>query len=121
MSEASPACALERTSPNGATTTTPKQHRTGGSRHGEQLCRRLATVEKIRNCRDELCGSERLFQHDAVWYAFRGPIRRCGSAHVDDGKIRFDLSGVLGDFPAVHFAFQIDVGRECSIFAFVVP
>jgi Domain of unknown function (DUF4118)/HWE histidine kinase len=33
-------------------------------------------------------------------------------AHINNGKFRFDLSGVLGNLPTVHLAFQIDVGHS---------
>ena len=41
------------------------------------------------------------------------------AAHVDDGKVRVDFSGVSGDIPAVYIALpKIDVADKRSIFSF---
>ncbi len=44
----------------------------------------------------------------------RGPFVGAAAGHVYDGKIRIDLSGVLGNFPSVHPAPQFDVGPAIS-------
>jgi len=60
-----------------------------------QLGRWRAGVEKVGDGGHKLGGRERLGQHDAVGNAFGGPISGAGAAHVDDGKLRVDLPGLL--------------------------
>ena len=64
----------------------------------------MMSVEKLRNGSKKLRGRERLCQHDAVGDALGSPIFGVCAAHVDDRKFRVDLSGLLGDFPAVDLA-----------------
>src|SRR5712672_1767526 len=49
-------------------------------------------------------------------YTFGRPIFSVCAAHVYDGKRWVDLSGLLGDFPAVDLAPQTDVGYERAVF-----
>ena len=61
---------------------------------------------------------ERLRQHDAIWDALGCPIVGVFAAHVDDGEIGVDLSGVSGDIPAVDPASpEINIGHQRSIFS----
>ncbi len=83
--------------------------------HVLALRRRHAGVQKLGQGGDELGWRERLGQKNAVGNATRCPFASAGPGHIDDGKFRVDLSGVLGDFPAVHPAAEMDVGYNCPV------
>jgi hypothetical protein len=61
-------------------------------------------------------GANGLVQHDAVGHAFGGPIVGAGTTHVNDGKLRIDFSRLLGNFPTIHPAFEVNVGHERAVF-----
>ena len=50
----------------------------------------------------------------------RRPVVTARTGHVDDGKFWIDLSGSLGDFPAVYSAAQIDISHKRPVLA-VIP
>ena len=78
-------------------------------------------IEKLRHGCKKLRWRERLGQHDAVGNAFGCPIVGVFSAHVNNGKVRIDFSGVSGDIPAVDLSrTQIDVRDKRSVSAFSV-
>ena len=79
---------------------------------------RWCAIDKLGHRSDKLRWCEGLCQHDAVRDAFGRPIVSVLAAHVDDGKVRVDFSGVSGDIPAVDVALpKIDVGDKRSIFS----
>ena len=78
-----------------------------------------AAIEKLGNGGDELRWRERLGQKDAVGNAVRTILVGVGAGHINDGKSRVDLSGLLCDFPAAHVAAQIDVGHKRAVFPLV--
>jgi hypothetical protein len=82
---------------------------------------RRAGVKKLGNGNDKLRWRERLRQHDTVRDALGRPIVSVFAAHVNDGEVSVDFSGVSGDIPAVHLASpKIDVGDERSASGFLL-
>ena len=76
-----------------------------------------AGVEKLRNGSDKLSRRERLRQHDAVRDTLGRPIISVFPAHVNDGKVGIDFSGVSGNIPAVDLArTEINVRDERPVF-----
>src|SRR6266446_3512276 len=104
--------------PAGAVSSSPGDHLVERS---DSLRFRRLVNEKLRDGGDKLRRGERLFQKDAVRDAPRGPFAGAGAGHVDDGKFRVDLSGLLGDFPSVPPAPQSDVGHKGPVAAPVSP
>jgi hypothetical protein len=102
-----------RGDPESSRETTRRQLRS--SSRGD-LRGRCTGIEKLGNGGDELRGRERLGQKDAVGNAVRTIFVGAGAGHVNDGKIRVDLSGKPGDFPTAHTAAQIDVGHQRAVF-----
>jgi hypothetical protein len=79
---------------------------------------RLPGIEKLGNGGDKLGRRKRLGQKDAVGNPLRAPIVCTVAGHVDGGKFRVDLSGALGDLPAVHpVSPEISVGHQRAEFA----
>jgi hypothetical protein len=72
----------------------------------------------MRNGGDKLRWRERLRQHDAVRDVLRRPIVNIFSAHINDGKVWIDFSGMSSDNPAVNLiSSKIDVGNKGSVFS----
>jgi hypothetical protein len=82
-----------------------------------RLCGWRSYVEEMRNGGDKLRWRERLRQHDAVRDALRRPIVNIFSAHINDGKVWIDFSGMSSDSPAVNLiSSKVDVGNKGSVF-----
>jgi hypothetical protein len=90
---------------------------------GRQLRRPYASdvpgIKELRNGGDKLSWRKRLRQHNAIRDALRSPVFEVLAAHVNDGKIGVDFSGVPGNVPAVELAWRkIDISDQRSIFPF---
>jgi hypothetical protein len=65
---------------------------------------RCSSIMKVRNGGDKLGWRKRLSQHDAVRDTLGRPIVIVFAAHLNDGKVGGDFSGVSRDIPTVDLA-----------------